>query len=275
MQTVQPNRWTERLMRVSYHTLVLGLAAMIVSFAFIYFFLSYTGEANSLSNLTHLSPFKRFLDCLYFSVITTTTVGYGDIIPHGVSRFFTAIQSLMGFSVAAFFVTKLLSYRQEVAITHIHKLGFEEAFQRIREGLYIIRKDFDMAIKELSKGQEMTDHLRENLATAFADAQSLLEDIPDFYNFTRYSYTIDPKREQLLLEAFHRTLKRLERLLQHTENRICADPALHEALQGLLHETSAMLTWWEQTASSCQEQFLQIRSLQERMEKMIDTHVAP
>ena len=91
MQTVQPNRWTERLMRVSYHTLVLGLAAMIVSFAFIYFFLSYTGEANSLSNLTHLSPFKRFLDCLYFSVITTTTVGYGDIIPHGVSRFFTAI----------------------------------------------------------------------------------------------------------------------------------------------------------------------------------------
>jgi len=47
----------------------------------------------------------RFLACVYFSVITFTTVGYGDIIPIGVSRLVAAVEAFTGaFAVSLFVV---------------------------------------------------------------------------------------------------------------------------------------------------------------------------
>jgi hypothetical protein len=36
------------------------------------------------------------LDCVYFSFTTYTTLGFGDITPHGDLRFLTGIESLTG-----------------------------------------------------------------------------------------------------------------------------------------------------------------------------------
>lgn len=37
-----------------------------------------------------------FLDCVYFSFVTYTTVGYGDIYPLGYLRFLAGVESLVG-----------------------------------------------------------------------------------------------------------------------------------------------------------------------------------
>ncbi len=48
---------------------------------------------------------KAWLDCLYFSVVTFTTLGYGDLTPLGPSRFFAALEAFTGsFSLALFVV---------------------------------------------------------------------------------------------------------------------------------------------------------------------------
>jgi len=41
---------------------------------------------------------------LYFSVVTFTTLGYGDIIPLGISRLFAGIEALLGGFILAIFV---------------------------------------------------------------------------------------------------------------------------------------------------------------------------
>ena len=58
--------------------------------------------------LKYLGPILgSFLNCLYFSVVTFTTLGYGDFQPAvGLSRFFASLEAIIGaFTMALFAYT--------------------------------------------------------------------------------------------------------------------------------------------------------------------------
>jgi len=46
----------------------------------------------------------NFIDCLYFSIVTFTTLGYGDISPVGMSRIIAAVEAFTGSFTTALFV---------------------------------------------------------------------------------------------------------------------------------------------------------------------------
>lgn len=48
--------------------------------------------------------FSAWLECLYFSTVTFTTLGYGDITPVGIARFFAALEAFTGSFTMALFV---------------------------------------------------------------------------------------------------------------------------------------------------------------------------
>lgn len=55
-----------------------------------------------------------FLDALYFSVITLTTIGYGDFAPHtAAGKIFTMLYILVGLGVLAVFVTSIAEHALE------------------------------------------------------------------------------------------------------------------------------------------------------------------
>lgn len=61
-------------------------------FATTYYFLLKTDKFGALEGNFDGS----LLDCAYYSFTSYTTLGFGDIAPHGAIRFFTGIESLTG-----------------------------------------------------------------------------------------------------------------------------------------------------------------------------------
>jgi voltage-gated potassium channel len=62
----------------------------------------------------HLVEHLSWLDAYYFSVITLTTVGYGDITPHtAAGKIFTSIYVLFGIGVITTFISLRIRRRGE------------------------------------------------------------------------------------------------------------------------------------------------------------------
>ncbi len=95
-------------------TAVLGIliahTAQVWVFATAYFFMHHAESWGSLQGNFNGS----FLDCIYFSFSTFTTVGYGDIEPVGALRFLTGIEGLTGLVLitwsASFLFMKMQRY---------------------------------------------------------------------------------------------------------------------------------------------------------------------
>lgn len=62
-----------------------------------------------------------FLESLYYSVVTITTLGYGDFTPLGVSRFLSSLEALAGVIFAGYSISQILSVKQDASIEYMLK----------------------------------------------------------------------------------------------------------------------------------------------------------
>jgi len=88
---------------------IVGISMLLILFsAILYTFtgLNYQGEYLVYSSTqTAAENFDFFLSSLYYSVVTFTTLGYGDFTPIGISRAIAAIEAFTGsFTIALFVV---------------------------------------------------------------------------------------------------------------------------------------------------------------------------
>jgi voltage-gated potassium channel len=66
----------------------------------------------------------RLVDALYFSVVTLTTVGYGDFAPQtDVGKLFTAVYVLVGVGILLAFVTTVAAKASQMPLLHASALA--------------------------------------------------------------------------------------------------------------------------------------------------------
>jgi hypothetical protein len=89
-----PTRRHRHRRRIVY--LILGLLFVHVAEIWV-FGLAYYGllQADSFGQLAGMDPVTLF-DCIYYSAIVFTTLGFGDIVPHGHIRFLTGMEAIAG-----------------------------------------------------------------------------------------------------------------------------------------------------------------------------------
>lgn len=86
---------------------------VMVGFSGIYYALSINNTilVVDLSSREPITP--TFMDLLYFSGETLLSVGYGDMVPVGIARFISLIESLIGILLPTAYFIRALSGRRD------------------------------------------------------------------------------------------------------------------------------------------------------------------
>ncbi len=75
---------------------------------------------------------------IYFSFVTVTSVGYGDVVPRGVARVAAVGEAVAGLLIFGAVVAKFVSRRQDEVVREIHRVTSEERIDRIQTNLHML-----------------------------------------------------------------------------------------------------------------------------------------
>jgi len=75
---------------------------------------------------------------LYFSFVTATSVGYGDVLPVGIARVLAVIEAVTALLIFGAIVAKLVSHRQEELVGEIARVTFDERLDRVQSNLHTV-----------------------------------------------------------------------------------------------------------------------------------------
>jgi len=81
---------------------------------------------------------KGWLTAIYFSFVTATSLGYGDVLPRGLARVLAVIEAVSGLLIFGAVVAKFVSRRQDELMREIHRVTFEERLDRVQTNLHLV-----------------------------------------------------------------------------------------------------------------------------------------
>lgn len=75
---------------------------------------------------------------IYFSFVTATSVGYGDVLPAGFVRAAAISEAVSGLLIFGAVIAKFVSRRQDELVREIHRVTFEERLDRVQTNLHLV-----------------------------------------------------------------------------------------------------------------------------------------
>ncbi|MBW2973888.1 hypothetical protein KY346_05870 [Candidatus Woesearchaeota archaeon] len=81
------------------------IAITLLFFAAVYHVAPYSDQ--DYLEVNEIPQKLTFSESVYYSTVTITTLGYGDIVPHGLFRAFAATEAILGFIFLGLFVSGL------------------------------------------------------------------------------------------------------------------------------------------------------------------------
>ena len=82
--------------------------------------------------------FKGLASALYFSFVTATSIGYGDVLPLGIMRVVAVAEGISALLIFGAVVAKFVSHRQDELVSEIHRITFEERLDRVQTNLHMV-----------------------------------------------------------------------------------------------------------------------------------------
>jgi len=118
-------------------------------------------------------------DCVYMSVVTFTTLGYGDIVPVGYAKAVACIEVVTGLTFFGIGIAKLSSATQSYLLGQLYAREAQGRFEGYIADLRSLRDDYELALRTMKAGQRVEP----SLGAYHRKAQSLLRRIRDFASF--------------------------------------------------------------------------------------------
>jgi len=205
---------------VDFDRIVLLYFILIVAFGTAFFFLTYISADNGIaySNRQISLDLSGYLDALYFSFVTSTSLGYGDIHPSGFSRLFSIVEVVVSLIIFGILVSKLLSVKQEKILGEIYEISFQGRVTRVLSGLYDFRAEVDRITNKLGKEgltKEETDELVQDIETNMHLLSSYLVDMDKILlkEGGEHVKRLSDFRADIILDNLHSSIAKIEELI--------------------------------------------------------------
>ena len=187
-------------------------AIIVLTFGLLYFFSS-TENGYIVYSATGVNV-EKFTDYIYFSFVTGTSIGYGDIHPKGYFKIISILQAIFGLMLLAFVTSKLISIKQDVILSEIYDISFNEKINRLRSSLLIFRQNINRIINKI---EENTIRKREidNSYTYFSSFEDILNEIFSLFGSgeNQFKKSIDPVQTELLLNSILNSFEKTNELI--------------------------------------------------------------
>lgn len=200
------------LERVDFYQILLTWFLLIFLLGVVYYlFLGKLG-ANLVSTITG-EPIAKLTDAIYFSFITATSTGFGDIIPLGFFKVMAVLEVTLGLLLLAAVTSKLVSIKQDIILEELYEMSFTEKINRLRSSLLLFRQHASRIATHVEAG---TVDKREiyDLYVYIHSMETVLEEMLPMVNPEEkhvFSKVIDPVDTELLVNSI---LQSFERLLE-------------------------------------------------------------
>jgi hypothetical protein len=113
--------------------------SVIVACGVGYWLIDSIGEPGLVEAGTRIhGSLRGLVEAVYFSFITATSVGYGDILPVGLTRILAVFEAVSGLMIFGLLIAKFVSYRQDMLVRQIHSVTFEERLDRVQTNLHLV-----------------------------------------------------------------------------------------------------------------------------------------
>ncbi len=149
--------------------------ATILIFAVIFYLLSNFSTNSLVINSRTGEKINNTLALTYFSFITATSTGYGDLVPLGASRTFAIIEVVLGLLIFGMLISKLVSFKQQVMLNEVYEISFHERITGLRDTFYLYRTNVNRAIEKFNAGNFTKKDIRE-LGMTIAPFENALSD---------------------------------------------------------------------------------------------------
>ncbi len=121
--------------KISYIKVLAITVIILLGSTLIYMNQPWPGPKDTLIN-------HNFLDCLYFSTVTFTSLGYGDMTPIGICRLVAGIEVFLGLFLVAILVGKVATERQNTWIQLIYTSINQDRLNSFKESIFELTAKF-------------------------------------------------------------------------------------------------------------------------------------
>lgn len=175
-------RWLRRLRiadriarsvdRLTVGTLFVAVFAVVLLFAVVFHYLAQEGGVQP--TFSNASALFTWWDALYFSIVTVSSLGYGDYRPIGPARAFAGAEVLIGLVSLSLFIGKLASDRQSALIKLLYSSDHERRLQAFASDL----EEYAKRIRRAAR-----DHHDERLIRIAQSSRKLLQGLKAYVVF--------------------------------------------------------------------------------------------
>ncbi len=169
-----------------------------------------------------------FFTALYFSFVTATSVGFGDVVPVGAARAVAIAEAVVGLLMFGAVVSKLVSRRQEEVVHEIHRIAFEDRLDRVQTDLHLVLAELQSIAQSCNSRDAVEEQIRARADSASGICLAELRTIHDLL----YRPQVVPEEAELegILASLSIVLGELRDLLRCLSSR---SPYLTRNLQAI------------------------------------------